>query len=147
MTDLLDKFNSVLIQFLNEIDKLYPESQAKTFHGLISVSLKANKSLWINLFAKEANKHDKEIMTKDEHYFLNGDLKFVEKLNLNHYYKISNKETRENIWKYIQTLYLLSCSYNGYNSEILENVKTLAQMNGEENITSESVRNQLEKMK
>lgn len=146
MSDIVNQFNKILIQFLEQVDKLYPDSQVKNYNNMISLSLKADKYIWINFFAEEAIKHNNEIMKKNEKYFFEGDIKFIKKLNLAYYYKISDKKTRENIWKYIQSLYLLSCSYKGYSKEILENVQKLSELNGDKNVTTESVLKNLKKM-
>ena len=144
MTSVLDKFNSILLQFLSEIDKLYPDSQAKFYHNMIKMALVTDKTIWINLFADEAIKHEKEIMTKNEKYFLEENIIFIKRLNLDHYYSISNENTKESIWKYIISLFLLSCSYKGYSKEIIQNIQDLAKNNT--HVSSKDVMEQLKKM-
>lgn len=107
----LTNFNTILLQFLEQLSKLFPKSNAKTYHNTLAFALAVNKTMWIKYFMDNAEIHGKEIMSKNEMYFLNTDFEFIDKLDLKNCYISSDTETKEIMWQYIQSLFLLACSY------------------------------------
>jgi hypothetical protein len=126
---VLTQFNSTLLQFLDELGRIFPCSKASKYRTMVNMSLTVNKSLWLASFMESSVEHGEHIMNSNEHYFLDSDLDFGKKLDLKKYYNMSNEETRQNMWKYIQTLYLLGCAFNGYTPEFLNTVSRVADKN------------------
>jgi hypothetical protein len=145
--EILTNFNNVLLQFLSELDRLFPDSKAKTYHKTIKMSFFVDKSLWIKYFTEGTKNHCSQIMTKDEHYFLTQEITFVRKLDLKKYYKNSNYETKNSMWQYMQTLFLLSCSYNNYTPEFLKSVYKVAQETGNSDTSTDKIISTIEKLK
>ena len=145
--EILTNFNKVLLQFLSELDRLFPDSKASTYHRTVKMSFIIDSGLWIKYFIEGTKDHGTQIMTKDEHYFLNHEIVFADRLQLTEYYKMSNSATKNSMWQYMQTLFLLSCSYNNYTPEFLKTVYAVAQASGDNNITSDKIISTIEKLK
>lgn len=144
--DILTKFNTILLQFLSELDRLFPDSKASNYHTAIKMSLIVDKSAWIKHFIDGTKDHDMQIMTKDEKYFLEQELEFADRLELKKYYQASNDATKDSMWQYMQTLFLLSCSYNNYKPEFLKTVYNVAKETTGVN-TTENIMSTIKKMK
>jgi hypothetical protein len=108
---ILDTFNSTLLQFLDQLGKLFPNGNAKSYHNKLSIALSVNKTMWIKYFMDNAEHHGNEIMSKNENYFIKTDFNFADNLDLKNCYTSSNLQTKEIMWQYIQSLYLLACGY------------------------------------
>lgn len=111
MNEVIVKFNETLIQFLDEIHRIFPCSKAYKYSNLTKISLTFDKTKCIELFMNTAVEHEEQIMKNDNEYFLNDDIEFVKHLEFNKYYKKADKYTKDIMWKYIQTLYILGCAY------------------------------------
>lgn len=109
-----EKWNEIFVQFLDELHMLFPDSPASTFKKQFTLCRLINNTPPILIFLDGVKEHGNEIMNANEKYFFDNDISFVENLRLPHYYKLASKENKEIIWKYIQTLYLLS---NGYKNK------------------------------
>lgn len=107
-----EQFNNTFLQFLSELERIFPDSPARKTRIQFNLSKLVNNKPPITIFCENIQGHGDAIMSKAEDYFFKMDLEFVEYLELEKYYKMSNKETRDIIWQYIQTLYYLSSSYH-----------------------------------
>lgn len=113
-----EKWNEIFIQFLDELTKLFPQCPAKKFKMQFMMSKLINNTPPILIFLDGVQEHGTEIMESNEKYFFENEIWFVENLELRKYYKLASPNNRSIIWKYIQTLYLLSHGYNDKNSKL-----------------------------
>ena len=107
-----EKWNEVFLQFLDELNTLFPSCPAKKFKTQFNLSRLIKNTPPIVIFLDGVQEHGKEIMDSNEKYFFENKIWFVDHLELRKYYSLASKENREIIWKYIQTLYLLSDGYS-----------------------------------
>ena len=105
------QFNDTFMQFITELERMFPSSPAKSIKMKFQISKSMNESYAITLFF-ENTKNDKDvIMSKDDKYFTNNEL--LRDLNIDKYIMSQNNMIKSVIWQYIQTLYVLSSVYNG----------------------------------
>lgn len=118
----LTAFCTQLINLLTNLNQLYPDDNDITI-SLTSVNLlkSTNPRQLLNIFTTYVLKYEKNIIERDENFFLNTNL--IEDCNvdkqdanyagsvmgnLKKYWNQMDNESKENIWKYFQVLILLS---------------------------------------
>ena len=124
----LSTFTNLIEEFVDKLSQLYPDDQDfihfKTFILLLK---KTNPRKILDIFNKHCLQYKEDIVAKNETFILLTD--FVKDKNnknsknkdtsndeyilnvmikLRHYWKSMNKETIENIWKYLNIFILLS---------------------------------------
>ena len=125
----LTTFNNLIEEFINKLSDLYPEDQDfKNFKTILLIIKKANPRKILELFDKHCLKYKEYIKNKDEQFILTYDFikdkheleKKEYKNNVNDEYIISlmiklrdywahmDKDTIDNIWKYLNLFILLS---------------------------------------
>lgn len=109
-----DKWNSIFMDFLNQMQELFPDSPASHFKTKLTLgSYFGTKPILI--FLNHLEEHAEEIQNENEEYFFNGDdIQFVKEMELGKYYKLSNDTNKKTIWTFIKTLYQLSKAYNSF---------------------------------
>lgn len=106
---IVDQWNKVYDQFLDELIVLFPESSAKTMKFQFQVINMMHSNNALLIFIESVKGHGNQIMESDEEYFFKtSDIKFVKTLDLAKYYYSSNDDIKKLIWQYIQTMYMLS---------------------------------------
>jgi len=119
---VLDQFNTTLLQFLNEIHKIFPSSKAYSYSTMLNVTLSINKKSCIDTFMESAMPHEKQILTSDSNYFTENDIEFAKDYELDKYFALADELTKKIMWQYIKTLFLLGCSYKNYSPDLLNTV-------------------------
>jgi len=120
----LKQFNDTLGQFFIEIKKKFPDSkELKDFHNQF-IMCKTYNLKCIEIFMESMKPFGKSIMEKDNRFIFDSD--FSKQLNLELYYNNCNKNDKNTIWSYLQTLYLLGCSYENYTPEFLSTINNIS---------------------
>lgn len=109
-----DKWNSIFMDFLNQMQELFPDSPASTLKTKLTLgSYFGTKPILI--FLNHLDEHAEEIQNENEEYFFNdSDIEFVKEMDLGKYYNLSNDNNKKTIWSFIKTLYQLSKAYNSF---------------------------------
>lgn len=108
------KFNHNLSLLLFQLSKIYPEDHdLKIYSDKLEWLKKINAKMACEGFTEYAGKFVKEIMTKNETFFMNFNyttatnnqqyLELIKKI-INVWQETENEKLKENIWKYFQTL-------------------------------------------
>ena len=111
MATYLEKFNFYLKSFLGELVTIFPEHK-ETIDNEYSEVLGA-ESLIVDTYVKEymdsVTPYHSDIAQKNDKLFLGeNELKFLRNLDFRGFWtKDLSDSTRENVWKYLQTLYVL----------------------------------------
>lgn len=106
------QWNVVFEQFLDQMINLFPESPAHSVKLQYYVGKTIGNKKPIVFFLEHIQEHGEEVLNKNEKYFFEANIPFVEKLELKKYYSLSNSENKDVIWQYIIGLYLLATNYN-----------------------------------
>lgn len=124
----LSTFTNLIEEFIDKLSQLYPEDQDfvhfKTFLLLLK---KTNPRKILDMFNKHCLQYKEHIIAKNEEFILltdfvkdktnnssenkdtsNDEHLFNVMIKLRHYWKSMDKETIENIWKYLNIFILLS---------------------------------------
>jgi hypothetical protein len=73
MTSNLSRFNEQVLNFLNEISRLFPEDKGlKTFYHTVDFMKKTNPREIMNQFKEFVYPYKSQILSKDESFFLNN---------------------------------------------------------------------------
>lgn len=124
----LEKFNFYLTNFLTELNTVFPEYNEIFVNNYSDIfpqteESKSNKTdKYVKDFMSNINEYTKQVAQKDDTIF-KGDKEITFLLGLdfrNLWIKDINEKTRESIWKYLQTLYVIGKKVVGEDDEINE---------------------------
>lgn len=113
--DILEKYwNEIFIDFLNQMEAIFPDSPATSLklqmkiQGTLNIGKKP-----IVLFLESVKGHEDEIVNKNDKYFFSehSNVDFVEKMNLKKYYLLSSDHNKSIIWDFIEKLYIIASNY------------------------------------
>ena len=118
-------------QFLNELEKTFPqETNIKKYHASYDLVKKANSRKCVEAFMNGASEYSQQIMQKDESFFLeHGDsIEFLKKMNMKKNWQDPelSQTTKDAIWQYLQTLYILGTTITNIPTEALNMIEDVA---------------------
>lgn len=118
--------------FLNELSKTFPnESGIKKYRSSYDLVRKANPRKCVESFMMACKDYSGEIMQKDEAFFVekSDEISFLKDLNLRKHWKDPDvtQGTRDAIWQYIQTLYILGTTITTFPPETLGMIENVAE--------------------
>ena len=115
----VNAFNNVVIQFLNDLIKTFPEeTEFKKFKTAFIILKNTNSKKCVELFKFYVKDYKIEITSRDEVFFITKDtrnlsnvddnfvINLLDKLKV--YWKTLTSTNKEQIWKYMNTLLVLS---------------------------------------
>ena len=122
MTTILSKFNEQLLNFLQEMCKLFPEDKKlSTFYFTVDLMKKANPRELMNQFREYAYPFKQQILAKDENFFIQNTFSDIQdKSSMSEMMRLkeiwtSGKLTardKECIWNYFKVfMYLIDKEY------------------------------------
>lgn len=137
MSTSIDKFNKNLEQFLSIVIKNYPD-QKNSIESHYKFPLNGNN--YIDEYIKNCKNKGQDISTKNEIIFSEG-LVLIEKVNFNKIWNDPNltNENRNNIWKYLHTLFLYSYEYTK-NKNIKSIIKDLKNIKSDDKSLDETTK-------
>jgi len=105
----LTKFLSVIDQLIDDVYDVFPEAQEDIalFKYKYEMMKKVNPKMIQQLFQKYVMPYKKQILDKDESFFLQKD---YNEFNIfkNIYAGVNDNQVKNTIWKYFQVLVMLS---------------------------------------
>lgn len=126
----VNAFNEMMEQFLVELHKTLPEEKGiKTFMNSFQLLKDTNPRMCVDMYMKAVSPYADKISQKDETFFLNEieKIDYLAELNIKHYWndKLS-QGTRDAIWQYLQTLYMLGTTISAIPQETLSMIENIA---------------------
>jgi len=123
-------WNDMMDKFLNELRETFPEEKAiKKYQTSFDLLRKSNPRKCVEAYMMEAGKVQDKIMNKDESYFLDSSNNsgVISELNISKHWtpELSNN-TKEAIWQYLQTLYILGTTITMIPQETLSAIENVA---------------------
>ena len=120
-------WNDMMTQFLNELKETFPEEKAvKKYYVSFDLLRKSNPKKGVKLFMEKVGGCQQQIMAKDDKFILESD--FLEGVDLSKYWTSELSENTKNaIWQYIQTLYILGTTITMIPQEALNMIENVAQ--------------------
>ena len=123
-------WNDMMDQFLNELRQTFPEEKAiKKYQTSFDLLRKSNPRKCVEGYMSEAGKVQDKIMNKDESYFLDDDNQkgFISELNIRkHWTPELSQNTKDAIWQYLQTLFILGTTITMISQEALTAIEGVA---------------------
>lgn len=143
----IEKFNFYLSTFLNELNVVFPEYKetiSKNYSDILRNS-NSNSDIYVKEYMSIAKNISTGLSTKDSSIFKGTEeLILLRELDFrNLWSKDINDKTRENIWKYLQTLYVIGEKIVGDDNEIDNLIKDFTK--GKDN-TMNDLKNDTENM-
>lgn len=130
-------FNDMMQQFIDELVQTFPEEKGiKKYAATFDIMRKSNARKCVETFMTAISPYATRITGKDETFF-DEDLEFLKELNIKKHWtpELSNN-TKEAIWQYLQTLYMLGMTITSIPDDALKMIESVAgnmaqQMDGE----------------
>ena len=122
-------FISVLDEFLIELKETFPEEKKiKVYYNTFKTMKKVNPRAVLDAFMVEATKRSDMISNRDESYFLNSDDDFMKELNVKKWWTPElSSSTKDAIWQYVNTLFVLGTTITSVPSELLATIEQVAE--------------------
>lgn len=131
--EILINFNNILNEFICKMAKTFPnESKIKVYYRMFEVAKRYNPHVPLRIFMGGCMDFEEQIKTRDSEFFLERDTfmkkcvnytSFSDDLGIKKYWEGLNDNTKDNIWDYIQTLYVLGEKYIANDTTILNKIK------------------------
>jgi biotin operon repressor len=122
-------FNDMMGQFLTELHMSFPEEKSiKKYMSAFELMRSANGRLVVDGFMSAIAPHIDQISAKDEYFFIENaeNIDFLKDINLKNIWPLASANTREAIWQYIQTLYMLGTTITSIPPETLSMIENVA---------------------
>lgn len=123
----LSAFNDMMEQFLEELVQTFPnEPSMKKFQMSFEVLRKANARACMENYMDAIRPYASYVMAKDETFFLEH-ADTIKDLNLKTIWTPDLTEpTKEAIWKYLQTLYIIGNTVSALPQDTLDMIEQIA---------------------
>ena len=120
-------FNDMMEQFLNELVSTFPEEKGiKKYQASFEIVRKANPRKCIDSFMAAISPYASRITTKDESV-MTEDISFLTQVNISKYWTSDlSQTTKDAIWQYLQTLYMLGMTISAIPAETLSMIESVA---------------------
>lgn len=120
-------FNDMLEQFIDELRQTFPEEAGiKKYQASFEIFRKTNPRKCVESFMKAISPYANEITSKNEAFF-QRDLDFLKELRIKeHWTPDLSQVTKDAIWQYLQTLYMLGTTIVAIPADTLNMIESMA---------------------
>jgi hypothetical protein len=147
-------FNDMMGQFLTELHKATDDKSIKKFIVSFELLKQTNPRKCVDGFMKGIQPYADKMSQRDESFFQDiQNIEFLKDLNIAEYWNDKLSENTKNaIWRYLQTLYMLGTTISAIPQETLSMIENIAKdcaekiENGDENINQEAMMKTLSNM-
>lgn len=147
-------FNDMMGQFLTELHKATDDKSIKKFIVSFELLKQTNPRKCVDGFMKGIQPYADKMSQRDESFFQDiQNIEFLKDLNIAEYWNDKLSENTKNaIWQYLQTLYMLGTTISAIPQETLSMIENIAKdcaekiENGDENINQEAMMKTLSNM-
>ena len=122
-------FNDMMGQFLMELHKTFPEEKGlKKYIAAFELIRDTNPKKIVNKFMTNITPHVDKISSRDESLFLedSSELEFMQAINIKECWPKASDGTKDAIWQYLQTLYMLGTTITSIPAETLSMIENVA---------------------
>lgn len=122
-------FNEMMGQFLMELHKTFPEEKGlKKCMSAFDLMKESNPKLVVDGFMTGMTPYADKISSKDDTFFIeeSKNLDFMKGVNLKDNWESCSENTKNAIWQYLQTLYMLGTTIKSIPEETLSMIETVA---------------------
>lgn len=126
----LSAWCDMMDQFLSELEKTFPEEKSvRKYKTSFELLRKANPRKCIDAYMLGCSKYSEKIMSKDPRLFdlLDEPESVLAELNISKLWKSGISDgTKDAIWQYIQTLYILGTTITSIPQDTLDMIEDVA---------------------
>ena len=122
-------FNEMMGQFLVELHKTFPEEKGlKKCLSAFDLMKEANPRLVVDGFMNGLTPYADQISSKDDSFFIkeSKNLDFMKGVNLEKHWGTCSENTKNAIWQYVQTLYMLGTTIKSIPEDTLSMIESVA---------------------
>lgn len=121
-------FNDMMLQFLNELMQTFPEEKKiKKYAASFDIMKKSNPRKCVEVYMDAIGPFSQRVTAKDETLLNEEGLSFLTEMNIKKHWtpELSNN-TKEAIWQYLQTLYMLGTTITSIPADALDMIENVA---------------------
>ena len=127
----ISAWNDMMVQFINELRSTFPEEKSiKKYQTSFDLLKKTNPRKCVEGYMAEVTPVQDKIMSKDESFFLDSNSntsELIRDLNIAKYWTSDlSQNTKDAIWQYLQTLYILGTTITMIPQETLNSIEKIA---------------------
>ena len=127
----ISAWNDMMVQFINELRSTFPEEKSiKKYQTSFDLLRKTNPRKCVEGYMAEVTPVQDKIMSKDESFFLDSNSntsELIRDLNIAKYWTSDlSQNTKDAIWQYLQTLYILGTTITMIPQETLNSIEKIA---------------------
>jgi len=123
----ISAFNDMMEQFLEELVQTFPEEPAmKKYQVAFDMLRTANSRACLDNYMKNVGPYSQQIMVKDATFFLENPDVFKDFKLQNIWTDDISENTKNAIWQYLQTLYILGNTISALPGETLSMIEDMA---------------------
>ncbi len=122
-------FNEMMGQFLVELHKTFPEEKGlKKCLSAFDLMKETNPRLVVDGFMKSVTPYADKISSRDDTFFINEskNIDFLKDVNIQSHWDTCSENTKNAIWQYVQTLYMLGTTIKSIPAETLSVIENVA---------------------
>ena len=122
-------FNEMMGQFLTELHRTFPEEKGlKKCLSAFDLMKETNPRLVVDGFMNGVTPYAEKISMKDDTFFIeeSKNLDFMKGVNLEKHWSSCSENTKNAIWQYIQTLYMLGTTIKSIPEDTLSMIENVA---------------------
>jgi hypothetical protein len=131
MATSVGAWNDMMDQFLTELTRTFPEEKSvKKYKVSFDLLRKSNPRKCIEGFMASMGPMQEKVMAKDESFFVDNcdNIEFLSDMNLKkHWTPDLSQKTKDAIWQYLQTLFILGTTITMIPSDALGMIEDVAQ--------------------
>jgi hypothetical protein len=123
----ISAFNDMMEQFITDLARTFPEEKGiKKYHASFDIVRKTNPRKCVEKFMEAIGPYVSQITSKDDS-FLNENVGFLTDINLKtHWTPELSPNTKDAIWQYLQTLYMLGTTITSIPADTLSMIERVA---------------------
>lgn len=130
MATTTNAFNDMMQQFLDELVLTFPEEKKLVkYQNTFVILRKANPKKPLKEFMESVTPYANHLMQKDEEFFKThaSEIRFLDDLDIPRLWGSDLSENTKNaIWQYLQTLYILGTTLTALPAETLSMIESVA---------------------
>ena len=123
----ISAFNDMMEQFISDLARTFPEEKGiKKYHASFDIMRKTNPRKCVEKYMEVIGPYISKITVKDDS-FLNENVGFLTDINLRkHWTPDLSQNTKDAIWQYLQTLYMLGTTIISIPADTLLMIERIA---------------------
>lgn len=127
----IQAFNAMMRSFLDELELAFPaEKSIAGVNSAFQIACKTNARLPLNTYMTSVTPHIAKITERDPSFLTEAgfaDVPYLKDINIQRHWDTAPDATKEAIWQYLQTLYIIGFGICEMPEDVLRQAETKAQ--------------------